>query len=87
MLKRKRRAVLAKKGVLLQDFYTRKELARALGFSIVTIARMDASSTGPPSIKIGRVRLYRKAAVRDWLERAVQEAEGQSARSKPEKKK
>jgi predicted DNA-binding transcriptional regulator AlpA len=87
MLKRKRRAVLAKKGVLLQAFYTRKELARALGFSIVTIARMDASGTGPPSIKIGGIRLYRKAAVQEWLERTVQEAEGRLVRTKPEKKK
>jgi predicted DNA-binding transcriptional regulator AlpA len=87
MLKRKRRAVLAKKGVLLQDFYTRKELARALGFSIVTIARMDANGTGPPGLKLGGVRLYRKTAVQEWLERAVREAEGQPIRTRPEKKK
>jgi hypothetical protein len=83
--KRKRRAVLAKKGVLLQGFYTRRELARALGFSVVTISRMDGSGTGPPSIKLAGVRLYKKTAVQQWIERVTLEAEASTA-SKPPKK-
>jgi predicted DNA-binding transcriptional regulator AlpA len=67
---KKRRGVLAKKGVLLRDYYTRKELAKALGFSIVTIARMDASGKGPPSIMLGGIRLYSKAGVQEWIEQA-----------------
>jgi hypothetical protein len=68
---KKRRAVLAKKGVLLQDYYTRKELAKALGFSIVTIARMDRAGTGPASMILGGVRLYPKVGVQEWIATAL----------------
>lgn len=82
---KKRRAVLAKKGVLLQDYYTRKELAKALGFSIVTIARMDAAGTGPNSMILGGVRLYPKAGVQDWINKALASG-GLPAKAKSRKK-
>jgi predicted DNA-binding transcriptional regulator AlpA len=81
---KKRREVLAKKGVLLQDYYTRKELAKALGFSIVTIARMDKAGTGPKSMILGGVRLYPKQGVQEWIEAALK-TETTSSKPKPKK--
>jgi predicted DNA-binding transcriptional regulator AlpA len=82
---KKRREVLAKKGVLLRDYYTRKELAKALGFSIVTIARMDASGKGPPSMMLGGVRLYPKAGVQEWIDKALNVGAGKQGSAKLKK--
>jgi predicted DNA-binding transcriptional regulator AlpA len=67
---KKGKRILSKKGVLLQDYYTKKELAKALGFSIPAINRWQASGTGPPSILLGGMRLYPKAGVQEWIEQA-----------------
>jgi predicted DNA-binding transcriptional regulator AlpA len=67
---KKGKRVLAKKGVLLKDYYIKKELAKALGFSITAINRWQASGTGPPSILLGGIRLYPKAKVQQWIEEA-----------------
>ena len=70
MKKQRKRAVLAKKGYLLKDYYTKRELAQALGFSITAINRWQSAGTGPPSILLGGIRLYSKAGVREWIEKA-----------------
>jgi len=67
---KKGKRILAKKGVLLQDYYTKKELAKALGFSITAINRWQASGTGPASILLGGIRLYPKTGVQGWIEEA-----------------
>src|SRR5215472_11362850 len=70
-MKKRKRAVLAKKGFLLKDYYTKRELAQALGFSITAINRWQSSGTGPPSILLGGIRLYPKAGVDDWIKQAA----------------
>lgn len=67
---KKGKRILARKGVLLKDYYTKKELAKALGFSIPAINRWQASGTGPPSILLGGIRLYPKEKVQEWIEDA-----------------
>jgi predicted DNA-binding transcriptional regulator AlpA len=70
-MKKRKRAVLAKKGYLLKDYYTKRELAGALGFSITAINRWHSSGTGPPSILLGGIRLYPKTGVEEWIKRAA----------------
>jgi hypothetical protein len=69
-LMKKGKRILARKGVLLKDYYTKKELAKALGFSITAINRWQASGTGPASILLGGIRLYPKVGVQEWIEEA-----------------
>jgi predicted DNA-binding transcriptional regulator AlpA len=70
-MRKRKRAVLAKKGFLLRDYYTKRELAEALGFSITAINRWQSSGTGPPSILLGGIRLYPKAGVDEWIKQAA----------------
>jgi predicted DNA-binding transcriptional regulator AlpA len=73
---KKGKRILSKKGVLLEDYYTKKELAKALGFSITAINRWHASGTAPPSILLGGIRLYPKAGVQEWIEQASSATKG-----------
>jgi predicted DNA-binding transcriptional regulator AlpA len=73
---KKGKRILSKKGVLLEDYYTKKELAKALGFSITAINRWHASGTAPPSILLGGIRLYPKAGVQEWIEQASNATKG-----------
>jgi predicted DNA-binding transcriptional regulator AlpA len=73
---KKGKRILPKKGVLLEDYYTKKELAKALGFSITAINRWHASGTAPPSILLGGIRLYPKAGVQEWIEQASNATKG-----------
>jgi predicted DNA-binding transcriptional regulator AlpA len=73
---KKGKRILSKKGVLLEDYYTKKELAKALGFSIPAINRWHASGTAPPSILLGGIRLYPKAGVQEWIEQASSATKG-----------
>ena len=43
------------------------DAAKMLGISTRTLHRWHALRTGPPRCKIGRVVLYRKSAITDWL--------------------
>jgi predicted DNA-binding transcriptional regulator AlpA len=85
--------ILARKGSLLKDYYTKKELAKALGFSITAINRWQAAGTGPPSILLGGIRLYPKDGVPEWIEQASKVTKGAAktgkkpvARKVPKKK-
>lgn len=55
-------------GSLRDDYYTRKELADELGTSVRTLDRWHAHREGPPRTAKGKLVLYRREAVRDWLE-------------------
>jgi predicted DNA-binding transcriptional regulator AlpA len=52
---------------LLADWISREQLAGELGLTSDTLARWAARREGPPSTRIGRKSLYRRAAVQDWI--------------------
>ena len=54
--------------LLGDDYLTQQDLARELHVSVRTLARWRVERIGPPRIVVGRLLLYRRAAVRDWLE-------------------
>lgn len=63
---------------LLSDFMPERDVAAALGRSTRTLARWHDQRIGPPRIQVGRLVLYRKESLRDWLraqeQRPVREA-------------
>jgi len=79
---KKGRRILARKGSLLKDYYTKKELAKALGFSITAINRWQGAGTGPPSILLGGMRLYPKDGVQEWIEEASKASKGAAGTAK-----
>jgi hypothetical protein len=54
--------------LLGNDYLTQQDLARELRVSVRTIARWHVERIGPPRIVVGRLLLYRRATVREWLE-------------------
>jgi transcriptional regulator with XRE-family HTH domain len=52
---------------LLSGWISRKDLADALGVTVDTLGRWEARRVGPPCVRAGRMVLYRRAAVQDWL--------------------
>ncbi len=54
-------------GGVLDEWMTRRALARELGVSVDTLARWETCRIGPPSIRVGRKVLYRRETVREWL--------------------
>jgi len=84
---KKGRRILARKGSLLKDYYTKKELAKALGFSITAINRWQGAGTGPPSILLGGIRLYPKDGVQEWIEEASKATKGVAGTAKKPAKK
>jgi excisionase family DNA binding protein len=61
-----------------QKFLDCDELARWLNVSRRTLHRWGRLKKGPPSIKIGRSVLYRRAAVESWL-LSLEATEGDAA--------
>lgn len=53
---------------VLQGYLTRDDLAKQMGVHPRTLERWHRERQGPPCVMIGRFRLYRVAAVREWLE-------------------
>ena len=54
---------------LLNDYLDRASLAKALNCSPRTVARYENLPDGIPSLMVGSRKLYRLAAIREWLER------------------
>ena len=52
---------------LLSGWITRKDLAEALSLTVDTLGRWEARRFGPPCVRAGRMVLYRRRAVQDWL--------------------
>ncbi len=52
---------------LLSGWITRKDLAQALRITVDTLGRWEARRVGPPCVRAGRMVLYRRRAVQDWL--------------------
>ena len=52
---------------LLSGWITRKDLADALSLTVDTLGRWEAWRVGPPCVRAGRMVLYRRRAVQDWL--------------------
>lgn len=51
----------------LPGWITRKDLADALSVTVDTLGRWEARRFGPPCVRAGRMVLYRRRAVQDWL--------------------
>jgi DNA-binding transcriptional MerR regulator len=59
---------------LLDDYYTKEQLADQLKRSTRTLDRWDALRVGPPVTKLaGGRRLYARASVVDWLRQQEQQ--------------
>lgn len=52
---------------LLSGWITRKDLADVLSITVDTLGRWEARRVGPPCVRAGRMVLYRRRAVQDWL--------------------
>jgi predicted DNA-binding transcriptional regulator AlpA len=52
---------------ILDDFWTKKDLATQLKTSPRTLDRWELAGNGPPKVQIGRTILYRKESVSQWL--------------------
>ena len=52
---------------LLDDYYTREQLAKELKCHPVTIGAMEKRPDGLPSMELAGRKLYHKEAVRKWL--------------------
>lgn len=52
----------------LSEYMTQPELAKELRVSVDTLRRWDARRIGPARIKMGMRVLYRRDAVREWLQ-------------------
>ncbi|WP_428660479.1 helix-turn-helix domain-containing protein [Reyranella sp.] len=61
-------------GGLLSDYMTTVETARELRIGHRTLLRWHALKCGPPRVKVGRQFLYRREAIRAWLEAKEQES-------------
>ncbi len=65
----------------LEDYITRKELARELGKSVRTLDRWHLRRIGPPRTLAGSSILYNKSKVLAWLETRTEKTVSLGARA------
>jgi hypothetical protein len=66
---------------ILDDYYTRPQLAAVLHKSERTLKRWDDERVGPPITYNGRDSLYRKASTHDWMRAKEQTRDRRRRRS------
>jgi excisionase family DNA binding protein len=54
-------------GIIATDFFTRESLSKDLGVSVRTIDRWVSLRLAPPRVVIGKLILFRREAVSEWL--------------------
>ena len=58
---------------LLDDYYRPEALATELGIHVRTLRKWDELNLGPPKTQIGRLTLYRRDSVAEWLQAREQQ--------------
>jgi hypothetical protein len=53
--------------LLISEYLDKAALARELGRTTRSVDRLLLNGGGPPYIRLGNRRLFRREAVRDWL--------------------
>ena len=53
------------------EMMTTEQVAVRLHISPAAVRQRAKRGTGPPSVKVGRRRLYRRTDVAEWLERSM----------------
>jgi predicted DNA-binding transcriptional regulator AlpA len=72
--------------LLQEDYLERAELARQLGKSTRTLDRWHTLRIGPPRVVIGRMILYRRHSVLEWLASREEPIAAQRARMRPRRR-
>ena len=57
---------------LLDDFFKPETLAAEIGVHVRTLRKWDELGIGPPKTQIGRLTLYRRESVVEWLQNREQ---------------
>ena len=65
--------VRSNSGIFAAAYITREELARDLHRDPRTLARWEKQGWGPPVTCVGKMRVYRRAAVETWLRNLEQQ--------------
>jgi hypothetical protein len=58
---------IAAKGRLLEEYLTPSELAAELGKTVRTLDRWQLQGCGPAFTYVGKTKMYRRSAVKEWL--------------------
>jgi hypothetical protein len=62
-----RNEATAAQSIFDTEYLTPESLAKNLGVSVRTLARWHALRTGPAITRVGRMILYRRESVSEWL--------------------
>ena len=57
----------AEDGELLAEYLSRDQCAHELKITARTLSRWESAGLAPPSVKLGKRRLYRRSSVEAWL--------------------
>jgi hypothetical protein len=53
---------------LLDEYYKPEQLAAELSIHVRTLRKLGERGEGPPVTAIGRLKLFRKSSVSEWLQ-------------------
>jgi hypothetical protein len=62
-----RNEAMAPQSIFDTEYLTPESLAKNLGVSVRTLARWHSLRTGPAITRVGRMILYRRESVSEWL--------------------